>query len=205
MRTDRVLTRTGRLAVYAGLVVALAPSLGAQGYKVKWVCDPSKKNQRFYRRDIEVVCWEGKTYRKSDPGGIPKYMLDYFDAVRENVRRAVGEMHPSKAASRTAGPSPTVIEVSPSTKTSASEVREAPAAPPPKPLNPAVLASVEPGVPGSKLREKLGQPGSAMKIAGSDGLLEVWTYTLLDGRTAEFRIKNGALVSYQIQWQKPDP
>ena len=201
MRTGVMSTALRCIGVYAGCVVGLAATLTAQGYKLKWVCDP--KEQRLYRRDLGVVCWDGKTYRKTDPGGIPQYMIDYFDQMRQNIRRAVGDTRQTKTTPQTARPPGTDTPHSRSTGSSVLPVRQAPPSLPSKPLDPALLASVEPGMTRSKLREKLGQPGSALTITSSHEVLETWTYALTDGRTANFRIKDGVLASYQIEGQKP--
>lgn len=182
---------TRQLAIYAGCAVVLGASLAAQ---VKWVCDP--KEQRLYRRDLGVVCWDGITYRRTDPGGIPQYMIDYFDKMRRDVRRAVGEMRQKTAVSSTTEVANPAITIP------ATRALQAPAPPPPPPLDATLLESVQAGMRGPGLREKLGRPGSALTLTSSDGVLETWTYALTDGRTAQLQLKDGVLTSLQIQDQK---
>src|ERR1700733_14974933 len=72
------------------LMLAFAATAAAQGFK--WECDPTERHSRFYREDLGVVCWEGKTFSK-DNGGIPQYMLDYFEKNRREVQQKADEMN----------------------------------------------------------------------------------------------------------------
>jgi len=169
-----------RFPLYAILTLASAFTAAAQGPHIKWVCDP--KVQRLYRRDLGVVCWDGQTYRKDDPGGIPQYMVDYFDQMRRNLDEKVGAMrhanNTERAPARTAVPVP----------------RATPAAPR-KPVSPDLFSSVAKGMKRSEVLDKLGDPAGAITIPADEGFVEVWTYSMTDGGTAKVRIEAGAVVS----------
>jgi len=55
------------------LMLALAANATAQQSGFRWECDSTDRHSRFYRADLGVVCWDGKTFSKEN-GGIPQYM-----------------------------------------------------------------------------------------------------------------------------------
>ncbi|HLJ51259.1 MAG TPA: hypothetical protein VKU01_34860 [Bryobacteraceae bacterium] len=187
-----------RLRLFAGSMLLAAFSAGAlaQGFQIHWVCDPKEK--RLYRRDLGVVCWDGTTYSKEDPGGIPQYMIDYFDQMRRDVAQKVGEMNQHVAelkAKRPVAAGPTVIAARQTVPIPAApEVRH-------KPVSPEAFASIEKGMKRTELIEKLGEPMGSISIPNDDGFIEVWTYSLTDGGTAKVRIEAGVVVSHQVERQ----
>lgn len=186
-QTSQEMQQLSQRLVDSNKIKAIIPKI-----KFVWVCDPKEKQSRMYRRDLGVVCWYGETYRKTDPGGIPPYMIDYFDQMRSHIR---SKTRPGDATPDNAGPAITTVPVP--------VLRQAPLAPSPKPLDPALLAPIEPGMPAATLREKLGKPTGGATITGSDGVQGTLIYALTDGRTVEFRIENGLLASFQFKGQKP--
>src|SRR5580698_2110051 len=137
------------------LMLAFAANAAAQGFK--WECDPSERHSRFYRADLGVVCWEGKTFSK-DTGGIPQYMLDYFEQNRRQVKQKVDEMNRHIAelkAARAANGG----NVPPAAPGSQLKPMVAPAEPVTTvPVSPEVFASVEVGMARSAVLDKLGKP-----------------------------------------------
>jgi len=173
------------------LTLVLSAPVVAQGFKIKWVCDA--KVQRMYREDLGVVCWDGKTYRKDDPGGIPQYMIDYFDAMKRDLDRKVADMYAHRS---TTAPSRTgrvrAQSLSPN-----SNVPVARAAPEParKPVSPEAFATIAAGNTREEVLRKLGEPAGSITIPADDGFVEIWTYTMTDGRSAKVRIEAGVVKS----------
>src|SRR5271156_4624951 len=86
------MSRCRDIPVCVLVMLAFAPIAAAQESGFRWTCDPSERHSRFYRADLGVVCWEGKTYSK-DHGGIPHYMLEYFEENSRQVKQKVDEMN----------------------------------------------------------------------------------------------------------------
>jgi hypothetical protein len=184
------------------LMLALAATAAAQGFK--WECDPTERHSRFYRADLGVVCWEGKTFSK-DNGGIPQYMLDYFEKNRREVQQKVDEMNRHFAELKAArqpgqpGNSGTVRPVTPppnatpATNTTATVARAE--AVPIVPVSPEVFASIDVGMSRSAVLDKLGKPAGSITIPGDDGFVETWTYQLTDGSSAKLHIEKGVVTS----------
>jgi len=177
------------------LSLILSPDICAQGFKIKWVCDP--KVERLYRRDLGVVCWDGKTYRKDDPGGIPQYMVDYFDAMRRDLDRKVAEMHSHRTE-----PAPARMEgagrQSSSTPSSVPLARATPE-PTRKPVSPEAFATIAAGTTREEVLRKLGEPVGTITIPDDEGFIEIWTYTIADGRSGKVRIEAGAVKSFGFE------
>jgi hypothetical protein len=175
------------------LMLAFAASAAAQS-GFKWVCDPSERHSRFYRADLGVVCWEGKTYSKEN-GGIPHYMLDYFEQNRRQVQQKVDEMnrHMEELKAARQSNSATPRPATPAPKTTATVARAEPV--PIVPVQPEVFASIEVGMARSQLLDKLGKAPGSLTIPGDDGFVEIWTYQLTDGSTAKLHIEKGVVTS----------
>jgi hypothetical protein len=177
------------------LMLAFAANAAAQGFK--WECDPSERHSRFYRADLGVVCWEGKTFSK-DNGGIPQYVLDYFEQNRRQVKQKVDEMnrHIAELKAARAANGGTVRPVSPiaPAANATPTVARAEAAPT-VPVSPEALASIDVGTARSAVLDKLGKPPGSITIPGDDGFVEIWTYQVTDGTTVKLHIENGVVTS----------
>ena len=183
-----------RILLPAGLISFFFVTAVAQGFQINWVCDP--KEHRLYRRDLGVVCWDGRTYRKDDPGGIPQYMIDYFDQMRRNLQQKVGPANTRPTASsptRTASPASVVF----------SERASVPIAKAPqvaqKAISPEDFASIANGMKRADVIQKLGNPAGSISIPDDEGFTEILTYALTDASTAKVRIEAGAVVSHQVE------
>jgi len=176
------------------LMLALAANATAQQSGFRWECDSTDRHSRFYRADLGVVCWDGKTFSKEN-GGIPQYMLDYFEQNRRKVQQEVEEMNRHIAELKAAHPgnSATVRPVTPVPNATATVARAEAA--PTVPVSPQVFASIDVGMPRSAVLEKLGKPPGAITIPGDDGFVEIWTYQLTDGSSAKLNIEKGAVAS----------
>ena len=176
------------------LLFAFAANVSAQETGFKWECDPAERHSRFYRADLGVVCWEGKTFSK-DNGGIPQYMLDYFEQNRRKVQQKVDEMNRHVAELKATRPatSPAPRPVTPAANATATVARAAAA--PIVPVSPEVFAPIDVGTPRSAVLDKLGKPGGSITIPSDDGFVEIWTYQLTDGSTAKLRIEKGVVTS----------
>jgi hypothetical protein len=186
------------------LMLAFAATAAAQGFK--WECDPTERHSRFYRADLGIVCWEGKTFSK-DNGGIPQYMLDYFEKNRREVQQKVDEMnkHFAELKAAHAGNSGTLRPVTPPANATGPAKATASAnttgivaraeAVPIVPVSPEVFASIDVGMPRSAVLDKLGKPPGSITIPGDDGFVEIWTYQLADGSTAKLNIEKGVVTS----------
>jgi hypothetical protein len=176
------------------VILAFAANAAAQESWFKWECDPTERHHRFYRADLGVVCWDGRTYSK-DNGGIPQYMLDYFEQNRLKVQQKVDEMnrHIAELKAARAGDSGTPRPVTPAAN---ARPTVAPAeAPSIVPVSREVFASIDAGMPRPEVLKKLGKPAGSITIPGDDGFLEIWTYQLTDGSTAKLRIEKGVVTS----------
>jgi hypothetical protein len=172
-------------------MLAFAMIAAAQDSGFRWTCDPSERHSRFYRADLGVVCWEGKTYSK-DHGGIPQYMLDYFENNSREVKQKVDEMNRRFAELKAAHPN-NGVSTSPShtqrpTVASAEPVFIVP-------VSPEVFASIDVGLPRSAVLDKLGKPPGSLTIPGDDGFVEIWTYQLTDGSAAKLKLEKGVVIS----------
>jgi hypothetical protein len=181
------------------LMLAFGATAAAQESGFKWVCDPTERHSRFYRADLGVVCWEGKTFSK-DNGGIPQYMLDYFEQNKRQVQQKVDEMsrHFAELKAAHAGSSGTVRPVTPANATAPAKAMATVAraeAVPIVPVSPEVFASIEVGMPRSAVLDKLGKAPGSITIPGDDGFVEVWTYQLTDGSSAKLKIEKGVVTS----------
>jgi len=177
------------------LMLAFAANAAAQGFK--WECDPSERHSRFYRADLGVVCWEGKTFSK-DNGGIPQYMLDYFEQNRRQVKQKVDKMnrHIAELKAARAANSGTVRPVTPLTPAANATPTVARAeAAPTVPVSPEALASIDVGTSRSAVLDKLGKAPGSITIPGDDGFVEIWTYQLTDGSTVKLNIEKGVVTS----------
>jgi hypothetical protein len=182
------------------LAVAFAAGAVAQGYTIKWVCDP--KEHRLYRRDLGVVCWDGKAYRADDPGGIPRYMIDYFNEQRREIEQDVRDMRkglppPAPRTPQSGATSPNVVTVS-----SVSVPRVAPARRRP-PVRADLFAEVQRGMARSEVLTKLGEPRSSISLPGDDGFVEIWNWLLTDGSTGKVTIHAGVVDSVEVQGARP--
>jgi len=177
------------------LVAAFIAGTLAQGFQIHWTCDPKEK--RLYRRDLGVVCWDGRTYSKDDPGGIPQNMIDYFDQMRRDLSQKVGEMNQHVAELKAKHP----VVAGPPMVASPRATVPVPAAPEVrhKPVSPEAFASIEKGMKRTEVMDKLGDPIGSISIPNDDGFVEIWTYSLTDGGTAKVRIEAGAVVSHQVE------
>jgi hypothetical protein len=192
------------------LMLAFAAKSAAQESGFKWECDPSERHNRFYRADLGVVCWEGKTFSK-DNGGIPQYMLDYFEQNRRKVQQKVDEMNRHIAELKAArlpgqpGNSATPRPITPITPATNARVTVAPAeATPIVPISPEAFASMDVGTARSAVLDKLGKPPGAITIPGDDGFVEIWTYQLTDGSTAKLNIEKGVVTSREPKTAEHD-
>jgi hypothetical protein len=184
------------------LMLAFAANSAAQGFK--WTCDPSERHSRFYRADLGVVCWEGKTFSKDD-GGIPQYMLDYFEKNRRDVQKKVDEMNrhiaelkavrPANSGANSGTPPP----VTPGAKATPTVARAE--ATPIVPISPEAFASIDVGTQRSAVLDKLGKAPGSVTIPGDDGFVEIWTYQLTDGSTAKLKIEKGVVMSREPKKQ----
>jgi hypothetical protein len=166
----------------------------AQEFGIRWECDPKDVHSRFYRADLGVVYWEGRTYSK-DNGGIPQSMLDYFEQNRKNVQQKVDEMNRHIAELKAARPgNGGTPRPATSPANTAATVARADAAPI-VPVSLEVFASIDVGMPRSAVLDKLGKPAGSITIPGDDGLVEIWTWQLTDGSTAKLRIEKGVVTS----------
>ncbi len=176
------------------LMLAFAARALPQTAGFKWECDPSDRHSRFYRADLGVVCWYGKTYSQDD-GGIPQYMLDYFEENRRKVQQKVAEMNRHIAelkASRPANPAPPRPVTPPAKAVTVAPAEAAPSAPP---VNLEAFASINVGAPRSAVLDKLGKPAGSITIPGDEGFVEIWTYQLADGSSAKLKIEKGVVTS----------
>src|SRR5580658_495910 len=137
------MSRCSYIPLCIALTLAFAANAAAQGFK--WECDPTERHSRFYRADLGVVCWEGKTFSK-DNGGIPQYMLDYFEQNRRQVQQKVDEMnrHIAELKAARPGTSGTPRPVTPPATKVTATVARAEAAPI-VPVNPEVFAAIDVG------------------------------------------------------------
>jgi hypothetical protein len=189
--------------VFAPLLVFAMPAT-AQESGFRWTCDPSERHSRFYRADLGVVCWEGKTYSK-DHGGIPQYMLDYFEENSRKVKQKVDEMnrhiaelkaaHPNNGAHNGASPSATPRPLLPPPNASKTPTVTATEPVPIVPVSPEVFASIDVGSPRSAVLDKLGKPSGSLTIPGDEGFVEIWTYQLTDGSAAKIKLEKGVVTS----------
>jgi hypothetical protein len=194
------MSRRGNITFCIALLLALATSAAAQG--VRWECDPTERHSRFYRADLGVVCWEGKTFSEEN-GGIPQYMLDYFEQNRRKVQQKVDEMNRHitelKAARKptsgtpAAGAHPAPWPVTPAANATATVARAE--ATPIVAVSPQVFASIDVGTYRSAVLETMGKPPGSITIPGDDGFVEIWTYQLTDGRAAKLTIVKGVVTS----------
>ena len=176
------------------LMLAFAVKTTAQESWIKWECDSTDRHHRFYRADLGVVCWDGKTFSK-DNGGIPQYMLDYFEENRRKVQQKVAEMNKNIAelkAARAANPQ-AQRPLTPPAK-SAATVAPAESAPI-VPVKSDLFAAIDIGMARSAVLDKLGKPAGSITIPGEDGFVEIWTYQLTDGSTAKVRIEKDVVTS----------
>ena len=188
------------------LLLAFAPNAAAQGFK--WVCDPTERHSRFYRADLGVVCWEGKTFSEEN-GGIPQYMLDYFERNRRNVQQKVDEMNKHiaelKAARPRTGETPAALAPRPVTPAASAPATVARAeASPVVAVSPQAFASIDVGAHRSAVLDTLGKPAGAITIPGDDGFVEIWTYQLTDGSPAKLTIEKGVVVSHEPKTPAPE-
>lgn len=174
------------------LLAAFSASALAAGFQINWVCDPKEK--RLYRRDLGVVCWDGQTYRKDDPGGIPQYMTDYFDQMRRDLQQKTGDMnrHVGDVKSQRTAATPVLPERSSVAIPKAPQVRH-------KPVSPEDFASISTGMKRAEVIARLSEPAGSISIPNDDHFVEIWTYTLTDGSMAKVRIEDGAVASHQSE------
>jgi hypothetical protein len=181
------------ISVCVLVTLAFAPTAAAQESGFRWTCDPAERHSRFYRADLGVVCWEGKTYSK-DRGGIPHYMLDYFEENSRRVKQKVDEMNRHIAELKTAHPNNGRPLLPPPNAVKAPTVAPAEAVPV-VPVSPELFASIDVGLPRSAVLDKLGKPPGSLTIPGDDGFVEIWTYQLTDGSAAKIKLEKGVVTS----------
>jgi hypothetical protein len=189
------MSRCCGIPFYIALTIAFATNAAAQASGFKWECAPTERHSRFYRADLGVVCWDGKTFSKDD-GGIPQYMLDYFEQNRREVQQKVDAMNRHIAELKAAHPA-NAAPLRPLTPPAANtKATVAPAEAAPIVLvGPEVFASIDVGMLRSAVLDKLGKPPGSITIPGDDGFLEIWTYQLTDGSSAKLRIEKGVVTS----------
>jgi hypothetical protein len=191
------MSRCSYIPLCIALTLAFATNAAAQGFK--WECDPTERHSRFYRADLGVVCWEGKTF-SADNGGIPQYMLDYFEQNRRKVQQKVDEMNRHFAELKAARPSNSGTPALPAPRPAAPAVNAAGTvaraeAIPIVPVSPQVFASIDVGMHRSAVLDALGKPPGSITIPGDDGFVEIWTYQLTDGSAAKLTIEKGVVTS----------
>jgi len=181
------------------LMLAFAAPAAAQEVGFHWVCDPTERHTRFYRADLGVVCWDGRTY-SHDNGGIPQHMLDYFEQNSRKVKQKVDEMNRHIAEIKAAAPANNgTPRPGPSAEPPANPRVRATVAPaettPVVPVAPEVFASIGAGMPRTAVLDKLGKPPGSITIPGDEGFIEIWTYQLTDGSAAKLKIEKGVVLS----------
>jgi hypothetical protein len=188
------------------LILAFAANAAAQGFK--WECDPTERHSRFYRADLGVVCWDGKTFSEEN-GGIPQYMLDYFEQNRRKVQQKVDEMNRHNAELKAARPRngappspPAPRPVTPAANATATVARAE--ATPIVAVSPQAFASIDVGTHRSAVVDTLGKPAGSITIPGDDGFVEIWTYQLTDGSAAKLTIEKGVVVSREPKTPEPE-
>jgi len=178
------------------LMLVLVVSATSQEPGIRWECDPKDVHSRFYRADLGVVCWEGRTYSK-DNGGIPQSMLDYFEQNRRDVQQKVDEMnkHIAELKASRQGNSGTPRTTTPAAGATGTVARADAATL--LPVSPEAFAAIDVGMPRSAVLDRLGKPAGSITIPGDDGMVEIWTWQLTDGTTAKVHLEKGVVTSRQ--------
>lgn len=196
------MSRCCDLPVSIALILAFAGNAAPQEFGIKWECDPTDRHHRFYRSDLGVVCWDGKTYSK-DNGGIPQSMLDYFEQNRRKVQEKVDEMNRHiaelKAARAANGGTSRAAAPAANAHPTVARAENAPVAA----VSPEVFASIDVGMARAAVLDKLGKPAGSITIPGDDGLIEIWTYRLADGSTAKLKLTEGVVTSREPKKAAP--